>query len=424
MARIPPSQRLAERAEELREQTDASDLVNELVRLGARKLVQELLEAEVTEALGRAPYQRRAGTGVTGYRNGYKTRHLDTAEGRLEIELPQVRATDTPFHSLLWGGMRRRTEVLEQLIVEMYVRGLSTRDIEDALADLAPGEEVLLGRSSVSRITDRLSEEYEQFCARDLTELDVVYLFADAVYEALRREASCKEGVLVTWAILADGSKVLLHMSAGSKESSESWLDHFRSLLSRGLNPPLTVTTDGAPGAIKAVEAIWPEAQRIRCWVHKMRNVLDKLPEADHAVVKPYLQAIRDAPDYATGRRLAEETIAQFEKTYPSAMKSLADDLEASLAHLQLPPVHRKAVRTTNLVERSFVEERRRTKVLPRFGSEGACTKLVHAVLWRASERWRRVTFSELERRQIEQYRRLRQAQKGQTKLAAATSVA
>jgi putative transposase len=201
-------------------------------------------------------------------------------------------------------------------------------------------------------------------------------------------------------------------------------LDHFRSLISRGLNPPLTVTTDGAPGAIKAVAAVWPEAERIRCWVHKMRNVLDKLPEADHAVVKPYLQAVRDAPDYATGRRLAEETIAQFEQAYPSAMKSLKDDLEASLAHLKLPPVHRKAVRTTNLVERSFVEERRRTKVLPRFWSEAACTKLVHAVLWRASERWRRVTFSELERRQIEQYRRLRQAQKGQAKLAAATHVA
>jgi putative transposase len=335
-----------------------------------------------------------------------------------------VRETDEPFRSALWGGMRRRTEVLERLIVEMYVRGLSTRDIEDALADLAPGEDVLLGRSSVSRITDRLSAEYEQFCARDLTEFDVVYLFADAVYEALRREASCKEGVLVTWAILADGSKVLLHMSAGSKESSESWLDHFRSLLSRGLNPPLTVTTDGAPGAIKAVEAIWPEVERIRCWVHKMRNVLDKLPEADHVVVKPYLQAVRDAPDYATGHRLAEETIAQFEPAYPSAMRSFADDLEASLAHLKLPPVHRKAVRTTNLVERSFVEERRRTKVLPRFWTEGACTKLVHAVLWRASERWRRVTFSELERRQIEQYRRLRQAQKGQAKLAAATHVA
>jgi len=147
--------RLAERAEELRERTDASDLVNELVRSGARTLVQELLEAEVTEALGRTPYQRRAGVATSGYRNGYKTRHLDTAEGRLEIDLPQVRATDTPFHSMLWGGMRRRTEVLERLIVEMYVRGLSTRDIEDALADLAPGEDVLLGRSSVIAVRAR-----------------------------------------------------------------------------------------------------------------------------------------------------------------------------------------------------------------------------------------------------------------------------
>jgi len=152
--------------------------------------------------------------------------------------------------------MQRRTEVLERLVVEMYARGLSTRDVEDALSDLARGEGSLLGRSTVSRVTETLWEEYEAFSERDLSKLDVVYLFADAVYESLRQQAGCAEGILVTWAILGDGSRVLVHMELGSKESYEDWLEHFRGLVQRGLPTPLTVTTNGAPGLIGAVEAI------------------------------------------------------------------------------------------------------------------------------------------------------------------------
>lgn len=129
----------------------------------------------------------------------------------------------------------------------------------------------------------------------------MVYLFAEAIYESLRQQAGLKEGVLVTWAILADGSQVLVHLSLGNQESYDHWLEHFRDLVRRGLRVPLTVTTDGAPGLIKAVEAIWPEAERIRCWVHKMRNVLDKVPDGERAVVKAHLEAVRDAPDYETG---------------------------------------------------------------------------------------------------------------------------
>lgn len=275
----------------------------------------------------------------------------------------------------------------------------------DALAELAPGEGSLLSRSGVSRLTERLWEEYEQFSQRDLSDLEVVYLFADAVYESLRRQVGMKEGLLVTWTILADGSKVLVHLCLGNQESTEHWLEHFRDLVRRGLPAPLTATTDGAPGLIRAVETMWPEAERIRCWVHKMRNVLDKVPPAEQGDLKPYLQAVRDAPDYATGKWLADELIERFERSYPSAMRSFAEDLDASLAHLKLPAVHRKAVRTTNLVERSFEEERRRAKVLPRFRGEKECLKLVYAVLWRASERWRRVTFTEVERRLLERYR-------------------
>ena len=292
--------------------------------------------------------------------------------------------------------------------------GLSTRDIEDALQELG-GEGVwLLSHASVSRLSEQLWEEYEAFSERDLSGFDVVYLFADGVYESVRQQAGLQQAILVTWAILRDGCKVLLHMSLGSKESERDWLEHFRSLVRRGLRPPLTVTTDGAPGLIKAVETMWPEAERIRCWVHKMRNILDKVPEEVRPELKAHLVAIRDAADYKQGERLAEEVMEKYSKTYPSAMQCLRDDLAASLAHLKLPVLRRRSIRTTNLVERSFEEERRRAKVLPRFRTEKECLKLVFAVLWRASARWRGVRFSELEQKQLENYletrKRLQQA--------------
>lgn len=410
MKRIPPSKELSLLAEELRQRNDVPDLLGELVRLGGRRMIQELLEGEVTERLGRERYERR-GEGPRGYRNGYKTRTLRTAEGVIEVDVPQVRDTEEVLRLAVWEALRRRTDVLDRLVVEMYTRGLSTRDIEDALREATGGESVL-ARSTVSRISDALWEDYEAFSQRDLSGLDIVYLFADAVYESLRQQAGLKEGILVTWGIQGDGSKVLIHLSLGNKESYEDWLDHFRDLVRRGLPTPLTVTTDGAPGLIKAVEAIWPEAERIRCWVHKMRNVLDKVPEEVRQVLKPYLEAVRDAPDIETGRRLAEEVLARFGDAYPSAMRSFEEDLEASLAHLKLPAVHRKHVRTTNLIERSFEEQRRRAKVIPRFRTEKECLKLVFATLWQASERWRRIRFSEHELKQLQRYRQERQSRR------------
>ncbi len=167
------------------------------------------------------------------------------------MDVPQVRGLEGVCQPALWQALKRRTEVLERLVVEMYARGLSTRDIEDALAELAGEGPPLLGRSTVSRISEALQEELEAFAQRDLWGLDVVYLFADAIYESLRRQAGCREGLLVTWTILGDGSKVLVHLSLGNKERYEDRLEHFRDLVRRGLRTPLTVTTDGAPGQVR-----------------------------------------------------------------------------------------------------------------------------------------------------------------------------
>lgn len=435
MNSLPIEQRIANLAEQLREPNDGTELTSGLLRQAARLVVEQLLDAEVDERLGRTRYQRREKPQATrspnqplnngpdetddgresgarnGYRNGCKPRQLRTAEGKVPIDLPQIRDAEG-WSSPLWQKLRQRSEVLDKLVVEMYARGLSTRDIEDLLGEIDDGDQQsLLSKSSVSRITEVLWEESEAFSRRDLSGFEVVYLFCDAVYESLRQQAGCKQAVLVTWAILLDGSKVLVHLSLGNRESQTSWQEHFRSLIQRGLVNPLTVTSDGAPGCIAAIESTWPAAERIRCWVHKMKNVLEKVPEDEQEEIKRLLIDVRDAPNHAMGRKRAEALILELDDRHlPSAGACLADDLEASLAHLKLPGRHRKAVRTTNLCERSFVEQRRRAKVLPRFRGEKECLKLVYATLWRSSERWKKVKFTRQERAELERYIAARQA--------------
>ncbi|MDT8436696.1 MAG: IS256 family transposase [Gemmatimonadota bacterium] len=381
---------------EMGEVEDGSAALSELARRAATLAVQEALEAEQRDFIGRDRYERGPGR---GYRSGYRTGRLDTAEGRLEVQVPQVRDTDRPYRSGLFDFLRGNSDVLERLAVEMYARGLSTRDIEATLT--GPDGVCLLSRTAVSEVTESLWEEYEAFQARDLSQIPVLYLFLDGLYEPLRRHGIQREAVLVAWGITAEGRKVLLSLALGSRESHEAWREFLRDLVRRGLPVPLTITTDGAPGLIRAVEEVWPTSLRLRCWVHRMRNLLAKVPESMKAEVKAHLVAIRDAPTLEAGQAAAAGFLKRYGQELPSACACLSEDLEALLAHLRLPWRHRKFVRTTNLAERSFVEERRRTKTLPRFFTEKSCLKLVHATLIRAAIRWQRIKITTLELEQV-----------------------
>lgn len=412
MTSVPPYQRAEEAVRDILQRgvsqrhsdlgDQAENVTSVLMRLGLEALLNRALEEERTDFLGRERYERTAEASErSGYRNGYKPGHVDTAEGRVPLAVPQVRETAEPFHTQTLAAVRGRTAELERLVVELYARGLSTRDIEDAFRDRQTGV-CTLSRTAVSGITEALWDEYEAFQQRDLAEVPVLYVFLDALYEALRRQGRTREGLLCAWGICEDGRKVLLHLAVGNSESYESWRDFLRDLVKRHLPTPLSVTTDGAPGLLRAVDEVWPQSLRVRCWAHKMRNILSKVPEDAQAEVKAFLEAVRDAPTPEAGRQAAEHVLAQFSASYPAAMRSFSDDLEASLAHLELPLAHRKFVRTTNLIERSFEEERRRTKTLPRFFSEHSGLKLAFAVLWRASQRWQRVRISSLERKQLD----------------------
>jgi len=403
--RIAPSEK---KAQELRamwqgqsEAQSGEELLSTLVRLSTERVLQEVLEQEQAEALGRGRYARRDGT--SGYRNGYENGTLKTAEGVLRVQVPQVRGREEPYRSQLWSQVASTSEVLKRLIVEMYAGGMSQRDIEYGL-EKAVGQFVL-SKSTVSELTDTLNQEYEAFRTRDLRGYDVAYLFIDAVYEPLRRWGS-KTGVLCVWAICVDGRKVLLSLSTANSESQESCLEVLRDLLKRGLQTPVSITTDGAVGLTKAIDAIWPRSLRIRCWFHKMQNLQQKVPPQAWPEFKALVVDMRDAPTVAEAERRRQAIVAEYHLDFPEACRCLLDDAKASLNHLSVPPRHQQYVRTSNLAERAFEEERRRTKVIPHLWDEGGLVKLVFAVLIRVSERWGKKCFSEFEQQQIRSLRR------------------
>jgi putative transposase len=398
--RVPPSTVMREEIDRLlsRGMEREASLLSELAELGLRYLVQQGLEQEQTDALGRGHYERRDESTPRGHRNGYEDARLKTAEGPVSVKLPQVRGTESPYRSRLMEFLDGNSEVLERLVVEMYARGLSTRDVEDCFRD-ATGE-LLISRSAVSEITDQLWDDYQAFRTRDLSTIDVCYLFVDGIYESLRRYGA-KEGILAAWCITSEGRKVLLHLAVGNKESEACWSEFLRDMVGRGLKIPTSVTCDGAPGLINAVTKVFPQSLRIRCWYHKLGNVRSKLPAEGAEDVLAHVRAVRDAPTLEAGEQAAAAVIERFSDRYPAAMACFSDDLEASLNHLRLPVRHRVNTRTTNLLERTFEEERRRSKVIPRFGDEKSAMKLVFATLLRVSDRWNRVSVTELERGQL-----------------------
>jgi putative transposase len=402
MERIPASRLTREKLKTLMEGTSTGgELGSELVRLAARLILEEALEGEAEDALGRGYYMRGALPGA-GYRNGYRTGRLKTAEGAVEYSAPQIADRAEPFRSKIRAILGGRTEELEALAVEMYARGLSTRDIEAVFAD-ETGKS-LLSRSAVSAVTERLWAEYEAFAGRDLAEFDLVYLFVDGIVERLHL-GQPREAVLAAWGILADGQKALLHLAPGTKEDTASCREFFHDLRRRGLPDPLLVVSDGAPGVIRAIEECFPRSLRQRCLAHKMRNLQSKVPEDVWPEFKARASACYQAASPALARLLRDDIAATYATDLPAAMACLDDDFEACITQLKFPLAHRRAIRTTNLLERLFGEERRRTKVIPHAFGERALLKLMYAAVIRAAERWRVLRMSEFELRQLKAMR-------------------
>ena len=398
--RLPASERTSQRIAELRGRLGEGDGIGELMRLGIRELVERALEEEVEEALGRGYYAR--GGERRGHRNGWRTGRLATAEGDVEFGVPQVRGTEEPFESRVRAELPKRTEALEDLAVEMYARGLSTRDIEATFCD-EKGRS-LLSRTAVSQLTERLWQEYEAFATRDLSDHDVVYLFADGIAERLHA-GERKEPVLCAWGICRDGQKVLLAMTPGTKEDAENCRSFFQDMKRRGLRDPLLVATDGGAGLIRAAEDCFPRSIRQRCLAHRMRNLQAKVPETTWPEFKARALACYQAPSPEVSRLLRDDLVSRYERELPTASACFLDDFDACIAQLRFPITHRRSIRTTNLLERLFGEERRRMKIVANAFGERPVLKLMYASLIRGSERWRGLRVGPFELKQLDALR-------------------
>jgi transposase-like protein len=405
MEKVAPSERFrCELDEVLAGVGQEHDPIEVVGRLGARLILQQALEDEVSEFLGRSRYERAEE--IVSHRNGHEPKTVKTTSGSMDLERPRVRnASKLGFQSRVLGKGVARTHALESLVISSFLRGLSTRDVEAALAETF--EEPIASKSTVSRICEDTRERYRQWCRRRLDEHDIVYCFLDALYLKLRPEDQPAEGVLVCWGVTLEGRKVLLGLALGSRESYDSWLAFGRDMIARGLRAPALVIADGAPGIWKAVRECWPGALEQRCTVHALRNVTSKLPERHHQEVKArWWKAFDEARSPAEASRELQGIIADYERAYPSAMAVIERDLPALVAHLRFPSEQRKRIRTTNLLERTFVEVRRRTKVIGRFPGETSALSLIWAVLELSSRGWRGVRMTPKTVAEIERLRR------------------
>ncbi len=347
MEKVAPSERFRSELDEvLATVGEEHDPIEMVGRLGARLILQQALEDEVTEFLGRRRYERAGET--VSHRNGHERKTVKTTSGAMKLQRPRIReAGRLGFESRILGKGVARTHALESLVIAGFLRGLSTRDVEAALEEVF--EEPIASKSTVSRICEDTRERYRQWCARRLEEHDILYCFLDAIYLKLRPEDQPAEGVLVCWGVTLEGRKVLLGLALGSRESHDSWLSFGRDMIARGLRSPALVIADGAPGIWKAVRELWPDALEQRCTVHALRNVTGKLPERHHQEVKArWWKAFDEARSAGEATRELQGIIADYKTAYPSAMAVIDTDLPALVTHLRFPSEHRKRIRTTD----------------------------------------------------------------------------
>jgi transposase-like protein len=379
---------------------DLVEIVEDVARLGARLLVQTAVEAEVDEFLGRARYERRAGVpdARAGSRNGFCPTTVKTTTGPVTVARPKLRGTEDKFVSRLFGTGVTKTNALETLVIAGFVRGLSVRDVEAALAD-ALGRQATLSKSTVSRVCQAIAEEFNTWRQRRLDEVELDYLFCDGSHFKMHQGAGA-EPVLAAWGITTAGKPVLVGLEAASSESNDAWDDFLDDLKARGLRPPLLVISDGAGGLVGGIERAFPRSLRQRCLIHRARNILAKVPVGAQAEVKQAYWAMFDMPDDIkpgpAAETLAQQRIdafaATYAKAYTAAVRCLLDDRRALTVYLRFPSEHWHRIRHSNFIERTFGETRRRTKVIGRLPGETSCVSLVWAVLDRASRGWRGFT--------------------------------
>jgi transposase-like protein len=382
-----------------------STVVFETVEQGLRQQVQgwlqDLLDEEVTAFLGRLKSKRRAPEALPGaphaaYRNGHgKPRKITTAVGTVTVCRPRLRGLDERFESRVLPLFARRTAAVEALLPQLYLHGLAAGDFDAALRGLL-GEEAALSASTMVRLKAKWQQEYEAWQQRPLCDEAVVYLWVDGIYVKAGLEKE-KAALLVAIGALSDGSKVILAVEAGHRESTQSWSRLLRSLKERGLNAPRLVIGDGHLGIWGALANVYPEAGEQRCWNHRIVNVLDRVPKKKQAQVAVWLRELM----YAPTREKADEQKGKFQRwcegqELEAAGRLLDEDWERLVAYYGYPKEHWKHLRTTNPVESPFASVRLRTTAAKRYKRVENATAMIWKLLLVAEQTFRKVNAPEL----------------------------
>ncbi len=379
----------------------ASDL-DEIAREGARRMLAQALEAEVADYIAR--HQERDGHGRAQIvRNGKaRPRKVTLGSGTIEVRAPRVddrRESDDGsrrrFRSRILPPYMRRSPKVAEVLPILYLRGLSTGDFKEGLAALLGNAASGLSPTAITRLTAAWQEDYETFQKRDLSERDYVYVWADGVHFRIRLEED-RLCALVMIGVRPDGTKELIAIEDGYRESAESWAAVLRGLKRRGMRAPVLAVGDGALGFWKALRDVWPETRAQRCWVHRIANVLDKLPKRLHAKAKAALHDIMRAET----RKAAQEEIKRFARDYgakyPKAVASLRRDEPELLAFFDFPAEHWVHLRTANVIESPFATVRLRQRVTKGAGSRQKGLLMAFKLLAMAERRWRRINTAHL----------------------------
>jgi putative transposase len=410
-ARVSPTEAIRAEIHELfASDGELLSVLEQVARLSVRLTFQSVVEEIVCEELGRDRYQRRTAEGPRGYRNGWQQpRTLKTSLGPVQLQRPKLRHAHAGLCDQLFGQSVTRTNALETLVISCWVRGLSDRDVEAMLTEVF-GEDATISRTTASRICQRLRAEFDAWKRRDLSKVKLDYLYVDGSFFKMHPRAKA-EPVLAAWGIDVDGKPVFLGLGPGATESTDAWRGFLQDLGDRGLGAPLLVISDGGKGLCTAIEWVLPSSLHQRCLVHVCRNLIAKVPTHAQGEVKGDYWAIFDGIEaegeaaVAEGRRRAKRFIAKWKPLYPSAVGCVADNLDALVVHLLFPAEHRKRIRHSNLIERTFGETRRRVKVIGRLPGEQSCLSLVWAVLDRASKGWRGLTMTPKALRRLQDLR-------------------
>ena len=362
-----------------------------LVREKAQEFIQQILEEEVTELLGRGKSERRAVVDAhVGYRNGYgKPRRLAMSSGTITLRRPRVRGLEERFESRVLPLFARRTKEVGELIPELYLHGLSEGDFELALRGLL-GEGAPLSKASIRRLRGVWTTEFAAWATRSLADREVVYVWADGIYVKAGLERD-KAALLVVMGAMRDGTKEVLAVTSGYRESTDSWAEVFRDLKARGLGSPNLLMADGNLAIWGAVREVWPEAAEQRCWNHKMRNVLDRLPKREQVEAKELLRAVVYAPTRAEAVKARQAFKKRYGPWYPKAVAVLEEDWDRMVTFYDFPGAHWKHLRTTNVVESPFASVRLRTSAAKRFKRVESATALIWKLLTVAEKRFRKL---------------------------------